>query len=199
MIVNQSFARHQAGRFEPQTTEIVCERIKSGDTVLDVGAHFGYYTLLFSDLVGEEGSVIAFEPDHDVFKVLSANVRLNGLTNVQLFQQAASDTNGRARFYASDAGQSSLVPQRGLRRIYDVMTVRIDELGLERLDMAKIDTEGTEAKVLRGMRETIERCRPWLVLEFIPANAPVEGLLQELEDWNIHGLDHNILCWRTER
>jgi len=184
--------------FEPQTVEYMYSHIQPGGTVLDVGAHFGYYTLLFSSLVGEEGTVIAFEPDPQVFKVLNTNVRLNRLKNVQLFQQAASDTNGRARFYASDPGMSSLIPQRGLRRLYDVMTVRIDELGLERLDMAKIDTEGTEGNVLKGMRQTLERCRPWLIVEFLPANGPVEGLLRELEGWEIQGMDHNILCWRNE-
>lgn len=62
---------------EPLMTEIIKRETKEGDVVLDIGAHIGYYTLMFARLVGKEGKVFAFEPDPDNFTLLKKNIEIN--------------------------------------------------------------------------------------------------------------------------
>jgi len=185
--------------WEPESRKYLEDHVKSGDIAVDVGAGIGHYTFLFSRLVGDAGMVYAFEPDPFMFKILEANIRLNGLDNVVAEQAAIADRTGEMTFYMSTVGQSSLLPMRGLRSIITVKTLTIDSLNLARLDWVKIDTEGTEAAVLRGTKDTVAKCTPRLLVEFIPENGPVDDLLHELEDWKVMGLDHNILCWRPQK
>ena len=182
--------------WEPESRRYFEEHVRLGDIALDVGAGVGHYTILFSRLVGDTGRVYAFEPDPFMFSMLRANIRLNNLTNVIAEQAAIGDSNGEMTFYMSTVGQSSLIAMRGLRSIIKVKVCTIDSLNLSRLDWIKIDTEGTEADVLRGMRETLTNQCPKMLIEFIPENGPVDDLLELLEGWEIVGLDHNILCWK---
>jgi len=88
---------------------------------------------------------------------------------------------------------------RGLRSIINTKVLTIDSLNISHVDWVKIDTEGTEADVLRGMKKTISRHDLKMLIEFIPENGPVDDLLAELEGWEIVGLDHNILCEKKRR
>ena len=184
--------------WEPESRKYLEEHVREGDICIDVGAGVGHYTLLFSRLVGKNGVVYAFEPDPFMFQMLRANVRLNNLENVILSRCTIGDHDGEMSFYVSTVGSSSLLPMQGLRSIINVKVITIDSLNLSRLDWVKIDTEGTEADVLRGMRATLKRCSPRLLVEFIPENGPVDDLLNELKGWNIQGLDHNILCEKED-
>ena len=83
------------GMMDPLETQLVQELVRSGDTVIDIGANVGYYTLLFSELVGETGRVIAFEPDPNNFALLERNVLGNGCRNVTLVPKAVAATTGR--------------------------------------------------------------------------------------------------------
>src|SRR6185503_6407505 len=94
------------GVWEKLETEIFLSLIKPHMTVLDVGAHIGYYTLLAAKRVKQ---VYCFEPDPETFQLLSRNVRTNGHTNVGCFQSAVSDKTGRANFHVdSEAWANSL-------------------------------------------------------------------------------------------
>ncbi len=83
-----------AGVYEPHISAMLRLLLGPPATFVDVGANWGYFTLLSSKLVGSEGRVISIEPDPRVFPVLEQNVALNNLTNVECFQQAASDGPG---------------------------------------------------------------------------------------------------------
>src|SRR5437867_3185244 len=72
------------GVFEPFETQLVQQMVRPGDVVLDVGANIGYYTLIFAELVGEQGHVYAFEPDPRNFAFLAKNVHSNRYRNVTL-------------------------------------------------------------------------------------------------------------------
>ncbi|MCG2725697.1 MAG: FkbM family methyltransferase [Elusimicrobia bacterium] len=82
-------------------TEFVKKVIKKGDIVLDLGAHIGYYTLIFAKLVGNEGKVIAFEPSPNNFALLKKNIGINGYKNVILKQKAVSNKNENIKLYLS--------------------------------------------------------------------------------------------------
>lgn len=139
-----------------------CRRlIRPGMTVLDVGAHLGYYTRLFSDLVGPNGRVLAFEPEPENFSLLQKNLRHAG--NVEIFPCAVSDHAGSAVLHLSPGHSNhSLVEgyteQTGTAA---VETVALDSFladrALNAIGFVKIDVEGGEPRVLAGMRETISR------------------------------------------
>jgi len=100
------------GVYEPFETELVRKEVKKGDVVLDIGANIGYYTLIFAKLVGQEGEVLAFEPDPNNFALLKKNIEINGYRNVSLLQKAVSNRSGKIRLYLSDSNP-------GAHTIYD--------------------------------------------------------------------------------
>ena len=144
--------------------------IGPGDWALDVGANVGHYTLRMSQLVGPSGRVIALEPVPQTFWLLAANVRLAPQANVTLLNVAASDRAARVSMDIPDFA-------KGLHNYYQahiteggnglaVMTMPLDCLDLpHRVRLAKIDVEGHELAVLRGMRRLLERDRPVLIVE----------------------------------
>src|SRR5258708_4586206 len=116
--------------YEPMETRLFKKEIKPGQTVLDIGANIGYYTLIAAKLVGPSGKVYAFEPDPTNFKILKKNVERNGHSNVVLVNQAVADKNKKVRLYLNPAN-------KGDHRIYDskdgrssiaVRTIRLDDL-----------------------------------------------------------------------
>jgi FkbM family methyltransferase len=143
--------------------------LRSGDWVLDIGANVGHYTLRMSELVGDAGRVVAFEPVPETFALLAANARSFATANVSLLNVAASDSAGIAgiRIPQFDGGltnyyQASLTTDAG---VLSVLTLQIDSLELPSVKLAKIDVEGHELPVLLGMRKILQRDRPVLIVE----------------------------------
>lgn len=160
--------------FEPEEVELVKKQINQGDIVVDIGANIGYYTLLFAQLVGETGRVIAFEPDPDNFALLHKNITLNQYHNVTLVQKAASIENSQTQLFLCDEN-------KGMHRLYDsvccqdsieVETVCLDDYLptlVDKVDFVKIDIEGAEYNALQGMQNILRQHQPKLLTEFSPA------------------------------
>ncbi|MEK7991784.1 MAG: FkbM family methyltransferase [Thiotrichaceae bacterium] len=160
--------------FEPDEVELVKKHIKQGDVVIDIGANIGYYTLLFAQLVGETGRVIAFEPDPDNFELLHKNVSLNQYHNVTLIQKAVASENSQAPLFLCDEN-------KGMHRLYDsvccqtsieVETVCLDDYLptlVNKVNFVKIDIEGAEYNALQGMQNILRQQQPKLLTEFSPA------------------------------
>lgn len=149
------------GVFEPLETEIVRKEIKEGDVVLDIGAHIGYYTLIFARLVGEKGHIFAFEPDPNNFHILKRNVEINGYQNITLVQAAVSDINGSINLYQSNHNSANniigYIPSDN-RKSVKVKTIRLDDYFKNynrKINFIKIDVEGSEGKVIKGMSLTL--------------------------------------------
>ena len=81
------------GIFEKSSTNVVKHLIKKGDTVLDIGANIGYYTVIFSRMVGSSGKVLAFEPTKYYWKILKQNLLENKIKNCRVFDFGLSDKN----------------------------------------------------------------------------------------------------------
>ncbi len=169
------------GVYEPFETNLFFKEIKAGQTVVDVGANIGYYTLLAARLVGPEGKVYAFEPDPTNFALLQKNVEANGYTNVVLSTHALSHRNTKAKLYLNPAN-------RGDHRIYDSgvgrETVPIDTVTLDsylgkktgRVDFIKMDIQGAEPLALEGMKKTIKANKGLkLITEFSPDSIKLCG------------------------
>lgn len=178
------------GTFEPFEVDLFRRAVGPGMTVLDIGANIGYYTLLAGKLVGPTGKVYAFEPDPRVVVHLRANVRANGLSNVAVIAKAASDRSDQRDLHLSrTASYSGLYAHAAMGPIVgtaSVETVAVDDLLLhEAVDVVKVDVEGEESAVLRGMARALARSNPHLFLEFNPitltaAGAQPDAFLREL-------------------
>lgn len=168
------------GEFEPATLTVFRRLLTRGDSVIDVGAHWGYYTLLAADLCGESGKVFAFEPHPRNYALLTRNIAVNHLTNVQAVQKAVSDRTGKAvLFEAWFTGGHSLRTLSGLaaaRRTpsaeLSVETVALDDFfgdSLIQPRLVKMDIEGNEPLAVAGMMRLVERTPQLvLILEFSP-------------------------------
>ena len=138
--------------------EFCKKEIKKGDTVVDIGANIGLFTLFFSKLVGTTGRVIAFEPDPENFDVLKKNIELNEITNVTLVQKGVSNKNESVKLYKSNvSGGHSLIKNEWAKEYTNIQTVTLDDYFRgEEIDMIKIDTEGFELEVIEGGKKLLE-------------------------------------------
>ncbi|MEZ5817628.1 MAG: FkbM family methyltransferase [Hyphomicrobiaceae bacterium] len=170
---DRGFACHvmMDGYWEMWLTIFFARLIRPGMTVVDVGANFGYYSLLFSDAVGPSGSVIAVEPVPTTAATLTETLMLNGFASrAQVVAKALTAKPDGTVHLVVPAGEpknAAVVAQAGKNTV-EVPATNFDELArdLRRCDLVKIDAEGSEAAILEGMQETIARFHPALLLEF---------------------------------
>ena len=164
------------GEFE---TELVKNEIRPGDVIIDVGGHIGYFTLIFAKSVGFEGKVFAFEPEPTNFEILRKNVEINGYQNVVLEQKAASDKNGTCELFvgqrSSGANRIYQPKKTKTQRFKSVIadTIRLDDYFSNsdlknKIKFIKIDVEGAELLVLKGMRDILQNNKTLTIFtEFI--------------------------------
>lgn len=160
--------------YEKETTGFFKKNILPGMTIIDIGAHVGYYTVLFAKLTGPQGRVYAFEADADNFGLLKKNA--GNRKNIYLFNQAISDKDGFIDFYKikSSTGCHSLIaPQNDEAERINISTTTIDSFiekhHLEKVGFIKIDIEGGEYLALLGMQKLLSRNdSPAIVMEFRP-------------------------------
>jgi len=160
--------------WEPYTEELFQDSIKPGATVLDIGAHHGYFSILAARRAGAEGKVYAIEPAPENFQILKKNIELNNLTNVIPVNKAASDSNANTSFFIAKPNdvQGSLFPTlRTDEYSVPVECITIDELlSGESVDVVKMDIEGAEPFALKGMTKTLS-ASPNIVL-FLEFHGP---------------------------
>ncbi len=168
---------------EKLTTSLFRQAVKEGQTVVDIGANIGYFTLLAARLVGPTGTVYAFEPEPHNYEVLLKNLSLNGYDNVVPVQKAVFNVSGTVKLYLShtDIGAHTLrekhdhwqfdTKQSG--DFVEVEAVTLDEFFKDKghpIDVIKMDCEGSEMAVVLGM-DRIIRNNPGLkmFIEFYPS------------------------------
>jgi FkbM family methyltransferase len=145
---------------EAPVLETILRTLRAGDVFLDIGANVGVYTVLSARAVGEAGCVAAFEPEIQRFERLQENLTLNGLGNVRPFRVALGEAEGEARLYVKGPPSPSLVaPQGRVAASAECAMVKVvngDEYwkaqGLPPPRVVKIDVEGYELSVLKGLR-----------------------------------------------
>jgi FkbM family methyltransferase len=177
VLMPEGFAYIRHGYYEPELTELLVRTLRPGMRFVDVGAHFGYYSLLASRLVGPTGLVESFEPIPRTFRVLAHNVRHR--TNVTARPAAVFSREGEIDMYDMGprfAGYSSFAAPRvdGAEvgevspRKLRVASVTLDGCARDwppRPTFIKIDAESAESHVFAGMDRTLERLRPVVAFE----------------------------------
>lgn len=151
---------------------LLCSELEPGDAVYDVGANMGLYTVFLGQVVAERGLVVAFEPETHYCERLRANVALNGLHNVRIVPVALGDRSYTAGLLSSERGMAApRVPEARSERagagsfLQRVRVVPGDELvekqHLRLPRLVKIDVEGSEHAVIRGLAHTLSNpvCR----------------------------------------
>lgn len=164
------------GLYSRSETLLFKELVKKGMVVIDVGANIGYFTLLASRLVGDEGKVFAFEPEPYNYSLLCKNLRVNGCNNVTAIQKAVFSQSGKMSLFLEkrNLGGHSLSKAGILDGAGSVVVevTSLDEFfqnkGLK-VDIVKMDAEGSEIGILQGMTNLINRNdNLFIVTEFSP-------------------------------
>lgn len=158
---------------EPGTGDVLRRLVQPGMVVADVGANIGLLTLIMAWAAGPSGKVIAFEPEAIPRANLEKMRHLNGLSWVEVRDQAVGAQAGQLTFHVSDIiGHSSLyaLPETEGSREIQVEVVRLDDVApAKRMDVVKIDVEGAELDVLAGMSGLIAKNKDLaIVAEFGP-------------------------------
>lgn len=193
--------------------------VKPGMTVLDIGAHRGFHTLLLSKKVGPDGHVISFEPSPRDAKRLNLHLRMNFCRNVELKECALGEESSSGNLYVVDANTvcNSLKPPDTdlpatvtsiqIRKLDDVLT----QAQVESVDFLKIDVEGGELGVLKGAPRLLEKVpRPVILCEVLekrtrpwgyPARLIIEYLAERKFLWFELGVNAKLLpldCGQSE-
>lgn len=170
---------------EPEFS-ILSRIVSRGDLVVDIGANVGFYTKRLAELVGNEGRVIAFEPVPETFVLLVNNLESCGINNVTLINTAVSDITGVVGMAVpkySDTGQRNYYQAHiasSIESELQVLTVSLDAMRIPKtVGLIKIDAEGHEILVLKGMQETLRRDHPLLIVEM--NHREVWELLESLD------------------
>lgn len=148
--------------FEPYTTELFKRAIKPGATVLDIGAQFGYYSLLAAKLTGPDGMVFSFEPVPRNFEVLIKNIEMNNYNDIICpIQKAVGNKRELVTIFLyehSDSHGMFRHPTAAVDKTISVECITVDEFLEGRpVDVIKIDIEGNEPFALEGMEKTISK------------------------------------------
>lgn len=181
------FASHLLldGFWEMWLTIYLSRHLRAGMTAIDVGANFGYYTLLFGSLVGPQGRVYAVEPNPAAAAKLRRSVELNGLAaRTSVIEAAAGAADGETDLFAPHGEPKNATIRfaadaatTAAGTVYRVAQATADRFAAEspRIDLVKIDCEGAEEAVIAGMTTILTRDKPLLILEFNAARYPEPG------------------------
>lgn len=192
--VAESLRRH--GEYEKRITDFFSRVVKPGDCVLDIGANIGYYSVLFSRLVGSDGKVFSFEPDAQNYDTLCRNIALNSCANVEALNLALSDKTGEQVFYTDKThyGVHSLARENLIHEggAATVPTLTMDEFAVRYLNgrkvsLIKIDTQGAEGLVFSHAERCLDPEGLHILMEYWPYGLRSFGTDPELFLKQMHG------------
>jgi len=177
------------GTYEPALLDAIKTFVSPGQTVYDVGANIGYMSLALAKAVGEDGRVVAFEPLPENLARLEANFALNAVgTRVEVVSAAVGELTSQEQFLVHQSGAMGKLHYSTGRQIEYEGSLTVEVVALddwtadsnyEPPALIKIDVEGGEAAVFRGMSSILERDHPTILLELhgLEASEEVQMIL----------------------
>jgi FkbM family methyltransferase len=177
-------------RFYDLPTQLLMKQVlDKGDIFVDVGANEGMMTLLGAKLVGPTGLVISFEPNPTPRSILDRSLKRNKIANVELHAAGLSDEAGELRLFVPriNTGEGSFTkPADATAGGYVSCPVLVGEqvIGDRQPRLVKVDVEGFEAHVLKGLTSVLRTARPIIVMEMIASHLARDGQSpQQLCEW----------------
>jgi FkbM family methyltransferase len=184
------------GAYNRDLFALLRRQLRIGMVFFDVGANIGEVTIFAAKYVGPTGRVVAFEPNPDVAVSLERNVAINDFEHVKVVRAGLLDKEATMPIYTPlgrNGGMTTLYPRGDLFTLArTVSLITLDDFvagqGISQLDGIKIDVEGAEIAVLQGASETIQKYRPWIIVEVQQETAGAAGyraedILRLLYDW----------------
>jgi len=190
------------GTFEPAMCALIAQTVRRGDVCLDIGAQKGYVTLTLAQAVGPHGQVFSFEPDWRAGEKLKAHIDRASYGSIRIFNHALGEKEGSYTFTLSKVlGWSSRFPNElaktAIAETAEVKFSSLDEMivrneisiDLTKLSFIKLDAEGSEPLILKGMANLLSAAKPVIFMEVnfdslaAAGSSPqiVEALLQSFK------------------
>ena len=175
LLGNRDYAQDEQSHFQ--------SIIKPGYTCVDLGANIGFFSVLFAHWTGPNGKVFAFEPSPENLVLLRKNLKINGISNVEIVDKAVSDEEGVIklhlckdnfgdnRIYASEEEKD--------RKTVDIQAIKLDDFFASKskpIDFIKMDIQGAELRALKGMKHLLENKQIQRIsMEFWPCGLVKSG------------------------
>jgi FkbM family methyltransferase len=186
------------GHHEKDTTNFVAKYLKKNMVCLDIGANIGYYSTLYSKIVGKTGQVISIEPSPLNFEYLKKNLDIQNMGNFQIFNCACGDKSENVNFQIDRRGnkcfiltdkteqlENSEIIRVPVRKIDDI----VNEIKLDKIDFLKMDVEGYEWYAIEGGWNTIQKFKPTIQIEIHHKRLGSKKTIGILEKFKNEGYD----------
>lgn len=180
--------------------------IKNGDVVLEIGAYIGYYAMLASKLVGESGKVIAVEAIPENYDLLKKNININNLKNIIVHNSAAWEATCTLNFYRhkhqrASAIQNIVEDKEQISVTADKIDNILDSIGISKIDFVRIQVNGAEIEVLKGMSKTLENYPKLLIAaiydrESLKSSCKIASLLNSL-GYKTEVMQGNVFAYKN--
>ncbi len=210
-----SYGTYFFGDYDQRMSSVISRLIFPGQTVIDMGAERGWFTLLFSSLVGKKGKVISFEPSREIFDKLKTNVSINNFSWAKCENLAISNKLGQSFFVASNdkifpnikiikycSGLGYITDRKTRMRGHIVETTTLDNYlitnRIKNVDFIKIDIEGSEYNALLGAKRTLAKMKPKLVVEFNRDTASRSGRSMEKAYNFLKRLNYSMFTFESD-
>jgi len=184
---------------EQETIDKFYKLISQGDTVIEVGGHIGYFSIIYSSLAGDNGKLFVFEPGKNNLNYTEKN--LAPLENVTLIKKAVSNENGTVEFYLENlTGQNNSILKDYHQLEGNIKASGLDNINIEhvkvscitldtfveesiqdKVNFIKIDIEGAELLALKGAAKVLKEHSPNMMIEVTSDAAEVFDILTSLE------------------
>lgn len=192
------------GRWYDLPTQLLLEQVlKEGDEVIDVGANIGMFSLAARRCVGSEGIIYAFEPNPNPRQQLQHHIEINQIENIKVYSVGLGETEGEFTLYVpySNSGEGSLsgFPDDHPEKIKHYK-IQVDiKVGDDLLQKAaprliKIDVEGAEVSVLKGLSKLIDQHRPLILAEYVPEH--ISRFNKSFEDILLIAKEHSYKVFK---
>lgn len=184
-----------SGDYESYLKTHYKQLIKPGDYVIDVGANIGFHSMYFAELAGQDGKVFAFEPIQQNYRALISNLDLNHFKQVIPEQIALANENKEIEIHIdptiTNPGAYNLLSKgiKNTRIICKKGDEFLKDRGIDKINFIKIDVEGYEHEVLKGLKNTIVRERPVIIFEYdrnyqLKMNSSAAEIFEFFKDLN---------------
>jgi FkbM family methyltransferase len=168
---------------------------KDGDTVVDVGAHIGRYTMISSKRVGERGKVVSIEADPVVFEILNQNINLNKITNVISLNCAVYSKQTKIKLFLPPEEENhtiynTIMSDRATdeKKFVEVNANTLDAIlqsrGISEVNWIKIDVEGAELEVLKGAQSIFSESKDLSILMEVHGKDKFSEIIDLLDTYN---------------